>query len=121
VRAWCGASRDGCSAGRRFLGAVFAAVSLDWQTATFKPTGPVIRVKMPHGANGPVGAVLSDPANGDLVLVAGQGYTLEVFAVEVVNTGRMATRGRVNRQARTELREVRLHLGPARATGQGSR
>ena len=109
------------------VGSGLAIASLSWQFATWKMTGPRVKVTMKGGLLGPGGAVTfptDAPANAVQSAMA-QGYTQLVLAVEVVNEGRMATsiekvsaRFDESRMEFTEDRVPRCGVGPCVGLGQ---
>lgn len=79
------------------VGIVLAGASLAWQAASFVLSGSRVRVNLRRGAlrrGGPGGlARLAGPLNpseSDYEMMREQGFTDDVFIVEVRNVGRMA-------------------------------
>lgn len=72
------------------LGLILAVVSLTWQDATFILSGRRVRADLKHGARSAGVAVTGVPGSQSLVDLARQGFTEEIFAIEVRNTGRLA-------------------------------
>ena len=74
------------------VGLALAAASLAWQAATFALTGSRVKAEILHGALGRGGLVTSPPDKwtpNSRAVLASQGFSQEVVAVEVRNVGRM--------------------------------
>ena len=75
------------------VGLVLSVVSLGWQAATFRFSGPRVRVTLSEGLRGPLGAMIASPSvytEAGRHVVESQGYTEPLLAIGVTNAGRMA-------------------------------
>src|SRR5919204_5203102 len=72
------------------LSLILAVASLTWQAATFALSGSRLRADLRHGARNATVAVTGVPGSQSLDTLTQQGFTEEVFGVEVRNVGRLA-------------------------------
>jgi hypothetical protein len=75
------------------VGLVLSVASLVWQAASFRLSGPRVKVHLREGFRGPLGVMVAPPSVytdvGRAALVR-QGYTEHVLVIEAVNKGRLA-------------------------------
>jgi hypothetical protein len=75
------------------LGVLLALASLGWQAVSFRLSGSRVTVVIRAGATDglQVATMPGSPAESEVAMLAGQGLTQRILAVEVANSGRAPT------------------------------